>query len=89
MQNGFIRKFGMSNDINDHIKVHSVKSLKNNALCFQVFCDVSRVLREGLRHFKDKVTLGLKSCKVYDRYNVKRCFNCQKFGHYATNCPKR
>ena len=86
MQNGYIKKFAISNNIEDHIKIHAIRPLKNNASCFQVFGDVSSVLREGFCHFKDKVTLGLSSCKVYDRYNVKRCYNCQKFGHYAKDC---
>ena len=36
---------------------------------------------------KDKVTLGLRFCKVFDRYFVKRCNNCQLYGHFAKGCP--
>ena len=37
-QNGFIRKFATANIIEDHIKVHVIKPLRNNASCFQAFC---------------------------------------------------
>ena len=86
-QNGFIRKFTANNVIEQHIRVHVVKPLKNDESKYQVFCDLSSVLREVLHHHKNKLTLGLISCKVYDRYNIKRCYNCQKFGHYAKDCP--
>ena len=88
-QNGYIKKFAVSNNIKDHIKVHVVKPLKNNPSCFQIFCDVSAVLHEGFHHYNEKVTLGLMPCKIYDRYNIKRCFNCQKFGHYIKDCPTK
>ena len=26
---------------------------------------------------------------IYDRYDVKRCLNCQKFGHFARDCPDK
>ena len=33
--------------------------------------------------------MSLKTCKVYDRYNIKRCYNCQTYGHYAKDCPTK
>ena len=45
------------------------------------------MLRQGFRTFNDKVTLGLSTCKIYDQFHVKRCNNCQSFGHYYKNCP--
>ena len=88
-QNSSIRKFAQNNKIEDHIKVHSVKPLKNNAARYQAFCDLSSVLREGFHHNSDKVTLGLTSCKIYDRYNIKRCYKCQEYGHYAKECTEQ
>ena len=86
-QNRFIRDFAQNNKIDDHIRVHIIKPLKNKETCFQAFCDVSTILREGFHHYNNKLTLGLTTCKIYDRYNIKRCYNCQKFGHYAKDCP--
>ena len=86
LQNGFIRQFAKSNDIHKHIKIHAVTSLKNKPSCFQAFGDVSSTLREGFHYFSNKVTLGLNSCIIYDRYDVKRCYNCHKFGQHAKDC---
>ena len=43
-------------------------------------------LRDVIKQFKDKLTLGLSSCKVYDQYHIKRCNKCQQFGHYYKDC---
>ena len=87
LQNAFIKRFANSNDINDHIKIFAVRSLKNNPNCYQAFASVSTTLREGFNYFKNKVTIGLASCKIYDRYHIKRCNICQHFGHYMKDCP--
>ena len=87
LQNGFIKGFANQNDINDHIEIFAVRPLKNNGNSFQAFASVSATLREGIEYFKNRLTIGFTSCKVYDRYHVKRCNNCQHFGHYARDCP--
>ena len=87
LQNDFMKKFSMANNLKDHIKIHSVKPLKNNETKYQVFASVSQIVREGIHRFRDKLIMGVNSCKVYDRIQTKRCYNCQKFGHYMANCP--
>ena len=87
LQNGFIKGFANKNDINKHIEIYAVRPLRNDPSKFQVFATVSSVLREGIQYFSNKVTLGLSTCKVYDRFHVKRCNNCQHFGHYMRDCP--
>ena len=74
--------------MSDHIEVFDVKPTRSNPSVFQVFASVSEVLREGLSCYIDKVVIGLMSCKIYDRYNLKRCNNCQEHGHYYKACPK-
>ena len=86
-QNTLIKKFAEANNFDEHFKVHSVKALRNNAEIFQVFASVSEVLREGFRRAKDKLLMGVNTCKIYDRRQTKRCNNCQKFGHFVANCP--
>lgn len=85
-QNDFVRKFATTNNIDDHFKVLVVRPTKKNPNVFQAFAGVSAVLRDGIKHHNDKITLGLTSCKVYDQYHVKRCNKCQLFGHYAKDC---
>ena len=78
--------FAGNNTINDHFKVNFVKPLKNNSSKFQAYASVSPTFREGLKIHKNKVTLGLASCKVYDQHHVKRCNKCQNFGHFRREC---
>ena len=86
LQNVLIKKFAESNDMNEHLQIHSIKPLKNNAERFQVFATVSQVLREGMSKSNDKLLMGINSCKVYDRKRSNRCYICQKFGHFAAKC---
>ena len=87
LQNGFIKGFADTNNINEHIEIFAVRPLKNNPDCFQAFVNVSKTLREGFYLYKNKVTIGPVSCKIYDRFHVKRCNNCQTFGHYMNEYP--
>ena len=85
-QNEFVKNFAVANNIHDHFKVLVVKPTKNDEQKFQVFAGVSSVLRDGIKQYNDKLTLGLSICKVYDQYHVKRCNKCQQFGHYSKHC---
>ena len=71
------------NNLNDHLQVYSIRPLKNNPDRFPVFANVSKVLRPGVRRYNDNATLGLTTCRVYDRFHIKRCNIC----HYARDCP--
>ena len=86
IQNGFIHTFSKSNDINQHIEIHAIRPLKNKTHIFQAFVSMSTTLRDAISFRGNKVTLGLVSCKLYDRYHVKRCNKCQDFGHYMKEC---
>ena len=79
--------FRQKNEINEHIKVFAVKPLRGKQDIFQAFARVSKVVRQGFKTFNDKVAVGLSTCKVYDQYHVKRCNNCQEFGHFYKDCP--
>lgn len=88
-QNGLIKGFVESNKINidDHIEITAIRPLKNNDQVFQAFARVTDTLRGGFERIGNKVNIGTKSCQIYDQYFVKRCYNCQLFGHYANSCP--
>ena len=85
-QNYFLGQFAENNDLQDHIKVFAVKPLKGRDDVFQAFARVSKVVRQGFKTFKDKITMGITTCKIYDQYHVKRCNNCQGFGHFYKEC---
>ena len=86
-QNILIKRFAEANNLDEHLKIHSVKPTRNDSDRFQLFASVSQVLREGLKKAKDKLIIGVTSCKVYERTQTKRCNICQKFGHFKSNCP--
>ena len=66
-RNDFIKSFSNKNKLADHIKFHTIKPLRNNPSVFQAFASVSPILRDGIRGRKDKIIIGVTSCKVYDR----------------------
>ena len=39
-----------------------------------------------LKEFLRQGYFGSLTCRIYDQYHVKRCNNCQSFGHYYKNC---
>ena len=86
-QNQHIKQFSTVNELSQHIEIHDIKPTRANPTVFQAFVSVSEVLRTGLRNFEDKVTVGLLKCKIYDRFHIKRCNNCQGLGHYYKECP--
>ena len=87
MQNSLIYEFSEVNDIDNHFEIHAVRPLKNNPDKYQAFATVSMMLREVIARQGEKITVGLHSCKIYDRYHVKICNACQNFGHYFNECP--
>ena len=86
-QNQHLKQFSTVNNINEHFEIHDIKPTRAKESVFQVFASVSEVLRNGLSNYNDKVTIGLINCKVYDRFLVKRCNNCQGLGHFYKDCP--
>ena len=86
-QNQFVKCFSTVNKINEHIEIHDVKPTRAKPSVFQAFASVSEALRKGFSNYRDKVTIGLTNCKIYDRYHVKRCNNCQGLGHFYKDCP--
>ena len=42
----------------------------------------------GVVQNKDKIFVDLQAHRVVDRFYVKRCNNCQKFGHYERECEE-
>ena len=53
---------------------------------YQVVARVSPIIRDAISAHRNKIYIGLESCKVYDRFYVKRCNKCNCFGHYKAQC---
>ena len=87
-QNQFVTYFSTVNDIKEHIEIHDVKPTRAKPSVYQAFASVSEALRKGFSNYKDKITIGIQTCKIYERFHVKRCNNCQGLGHYYKECPR-
>ena len=84
--NDFIKLKG-NGKVENHIKLLEVKPLKKNVNLSQAVFKVSASLRLLLKNKNDKLLVGIRSVTVYERFYVKRCFGCQKYGHIHSCCP--
>ena len=55
----------------------------------QVVERMSNNIRSVIKSNKDKIYLGFTSHHVVDRFYIKTCSRCHKFGHYYENCSMR
>ena len=53
---------------------------------FQIVVRVGVEIRKAIKANKDKIFMNLSAYRVVDRFYVKRCNKCQKFGHYEKDC---
>ena len=53
---------------------------------YQVVARVSEEVRRIIKNADDKLYMDMVALKVVDRFYIKRCNNCQKFGHYEKDC---
>ena len=51
-----------------------------------VVARVSGDIRDMLKANKDRLYIGCSSYRVYDRFYVKSCAKCHRFGHYHAEC---
>ena len=68
----------------EEFNVLFVKSARDGT--YTAVVRVSSVIRNIIRSMRNRVYFGLSSCRVFDRFYVKRCNHCQEFGHYKENC---
>ena len=68
-------------------KEHDVKTRNGEELKeYQVVARVSEDIRAVIKASGDKIFLGFNSHRVVDRFYVKSCSRCHKFGHYRADC---
>ena len=48
---------------------------------------VSCNIRDFIKSNRNRIYIGINSCRVFDRFYVKRCNKCQQFGHFKDKCP--
>ena len=65
-----------------------VKSSKGNSSEYVAVARVSPKIRDAIRTERNRIFLGITSCRIYDRFYVKRCNNCQEYGHFKDSCEK-
>ena len=59
---------------------------ENNQNGFLVVLRVGNDVRDVIKTNGDKLFIGFRSHKVLDRFYVKSCAKCHKFGHYHADC---
>ena len=62
------------------------KEPPENKSYHQVVARVSDDIRSFIKSSDNRLFYDLLCLKVIDRFFVKRCNNCQKFGHYESDC---
>lgn len=70
-------------------KVLFMKPPTENFSNYQVIALVSPAIRDAITANRNRLFIGLQSCRVYDRFYVKRCNKCNDFGHYRAQCTKK
>lgn len=57
-----------------------------NDTVHQVVVRISEDIREILKLSGDKLFIGFSALRVFDRFYVKSCAQCHRFGHYHADC---
>ena len=74
-------------DVKEFLEIKAVKPCLKNPNIFRALLKVSSTLRQVIKRYKDKLRIGLYSCRVYDQApQIKRCNKCQRFGHWVAEC---
>ena len=70
------------------LKVIFMKSPNAEFKNFQIVARVSPKIRDAITAHWNKLYIGATSVRVYDRFYVKRCNKCNRFGHYKDTCSE-
>ena len=70
-----------------HISVLYTKAPADDKPYHQVVLRVSPDIRRAISNHDDFVHMGKLVHKVVDRFYVRRCNNCQIYGHHKDKCP--
>ena len=82
-QNTFLRELM---DKNHSFKILFIKPPNGNYKNYQIVARVSPVIRDAISAKWNRLFICATSVKVNDRFYIKRCWKCNKFGHYSGDC---
>ena len=68
------------------MEVTYIAPLRKNPEIYRATIKVSNVIRSVIAKQNDRLFVGSKTCKVYDRIFVLRCYHCQQYGHHSKDC---
>ena len=88
LQNPIIKDLHTNPKDNDDGKflILSITKVKTNDNIGKATVGVSNLIRDYIDKSNDRIYLGNGTCKIYDTFHVKRCYNCQKYGHVSEKC---
>ena len=66
--------------------VLKIKKQLRNESKYQATIRVSNSIRKIIEGQGNRLYICSYSCKVFDHFHVKRCNNCQCYGHYKADC---
>lgn len=70
----------------NEFKILFVKAPSAGYSNYQVVVRLSPSIRSAIASRNNRLFLGLTTCRVHDRFYVKRCNKCNCFGHYKSDC---
>ena len=70
----------------DNFKVIFTKEVHDAPGTYYAVARVSDKVRDQLKTNRNALCIGLHSCKVRDRFFVRRCNHCQELGHFHGQC---
>ena len=62
------------------------KNTNDNNRFYTIVARVSDEIRKAIKDNHNKIYIELDAYRVVDRFYIKRCNKCQKFGHYEKDC---
>ena len=52
----------------------------------QVVVRISEDIRQCIKDNQDRIYIGVQAYRIFDRFYVKSCASCHRFGHYHAEC---
>jgi hypothetical protein len=84
-QNEIIR--GLVEESKSHLSVVYTKEPNEGNPYHQVVLRVSPDIRRAINNNSNKLHMGRVLHRVVNRFYIRRCNNCQYYGHYQDKCP--